>query len=109
MTLPERVRKVLDLIRQAPGRVPTETRTAVFDRARQLAGVSSAPSPVLSPPLGEYVDRVAEKPATVTEQHIAGLQASGLSEDEIFEVTLSAALGAAAGRFERGLDALEET
>ena len=37
---------------------------------------------------------------------LAALQRAGSSEDAIFEITVSAALGAALGRLERGLTAL---
>jgi len=45
----------------------------------------------------------------VTDADIEGLLRAGFSEDEIFEVTASAALGAALARLERGLAVLEES
>jgi alkylhydroperoxidase/carboxymuconolactone decarboxylase family protein YurZ len=43
-----------------------------------------------------------------TDEDIAGLHQAGYSEDEIFEITLSAALGAGLARLERGFAALKE-
>ena len=36
------------------------------------------------------------------------LKSAGYSEDEVFELTLCAALGAALGRYERGVAALDQ-
>src|SRR5205814_2910761 len=41
-----------------------------------------------------------------TDEDLAALQRAGTSDDALFEVTVSAALGAALGRLERGLAAL---
>ena len=42
-----------------------------------------------------------------TDQDIVALRTAGYSEDAIFEITLSAALGAGLARLERGLAALK--
>lgn len=39
---------------------------------------------------------------------MAALRREGLSEDEIFEVTVAAAYGAARGRYDQALRAIEE-
>ena len=56
--------------------------------------------------LGRYVDMVARHAYKLTDDDLAALQRAGSSEDAIFEITVSAALGAALGRLERGLAAL---
>src|SRR2546421_227979 len=43
---------------------------------------------------------------TATDEDLAALQRAGHSDDALFEVTVSAALGAALARLERGLAAL---
>lgn len=48
----------------------------------------------VSGPLGSYVKKVAEHAFEITDQDIASLHAAGYSDDEIFEATVSAALGA---------------
>jgi alkylhydroperoxidase family enzyme len=53
--------------------------------------------------LAAYVDKVRRHAYRVTAEDIEALKQAGYSEDAILEVTLSAALGAALVRRERGL------
>ena len=55
-----------------------------------------------------YVDKVSRAPYQVTDRDIAALVESGLSEDQIFELTVVTAVGAALGRFEKTLELLDE-
>jgi len=116
--------RLLDSVLGAPGDTSGEQRRAVLARA---AGRSSPPGPLslrergndLQSPLsgtergsggedalGRYVDMVARHAYKLTDDDLAALQRAGSSEDAIFEITVSAALGAALGRLERGLAAL---
>ena len=56
--------------------------------------------------LSEFVDHVAVAAWRVTSEEVAALLDAGYTEDEVFEVTVSASMGAACGRLERGLAAL---
>ena len=56
--------------------------------------------------LGPYVQRVVERAYTVTDQDITVLREDGYSEDQIFEATVSAALGAGLVRLKSGIGAL---
>jgi alkylhydroperoxidase family enzyme len=56
--------------------------------------------------LTRYVDKVAKHAYKVTDADVEALHLAGYSEDAIFEITLSAALGAGLARLERGLEAL---
>lgn len=56
--------------------------------------------------LGPYVKKVARHAYTVTDEDMTALRQAGYSDDQIFEVTLSAALGAGLVRLESGLCAL---
>jgi alkylhydroperoxidase family enzyme len=60
------------------------------------------------PRLAGYVDKVRRHAYRVTDADIAGLREAGCSEEEIFEATVCAALGAGLGRLERGLALLQE-
>lgn len=53
-----------------------------------------------------FVDKVIRHAYRVTDRDVEALRAAGLSEDAIFELTISAAVGAGRGRLERGLAAL---
>ena len=57
--------------------------------------------------LAKYVDKVAQHAYKTTDADIENLLQTGYSEDAIFEITLSAALGAGLARLERGLAALK--
>ena len=84
-------------------------RMSILDKLTQLRakvlanGAGKAPDAKLA----EYVEKVAKRAYTVTDEEVAALLASGHTEDEIYEATVGAALGAAAERYEAGLRALE--
>jgi alkylhydroperoxidase family enzyme len=59
--------------------------------------------------LRSYVEKVSQHAYKVTDEDIAALQRAGYTDDQIFEVTAAAAVGAALARLERGLAVLEET
>ena len=74
---------------------PTSLRRAAFNNA----GLDS--------PLRELIDKVAHHAYTVTDQDVAVARAAGLSEDQIFEVVVCAAIGEATRQYESGLAALD--
>ena len=55
-----------------------------------------------------YVNTIHAHAYQVTDRTVADLRAAGASQDEVFEVTVSAAFGAARERLEAGLAALRE-
>jgi alkylhydroperoxidase family enzyme len=83
-------------------------RQAVEARAAALGGYAQESAQEDIPPeLSSYVDKVARHAYKVTDADIQRLRQAGYSEDAIFEITLSAALGAGIGRLESGLRALK--
>ena len=60
----------------------------------------------ISGPLGSYVRKVAEHAYEITDEDIAALHAANYSDDEIFEATVSAALGAGLFRLDCVLRAM---
>ena len=54
----------------------------------------------------EYVDTVRKHAYRVTDAQVDALRAAGLSEDEIFELTVATAVGAGLERLDAGLEAL---
>ena len=62
----------------------------------------------LSDPLRMLIDKVARQPIRVTDEDIANVEASGQSEDEIFELVVCAAIGQATRQYETALEALEQ-
>lgn len=101
---------LVESVLATPGHMPGELRRAVLARAARLSGRTSLGGREggdgVPAPLAAYVDKVARHAYKVTDEDVAALQRAGTSDDAVFEVTVSAALGAALGRLERGLAAL---
>jgi len=57
--------------------------------------------------LSGYLDKVARHAYKVTDEDVAALREAGYSEDQIFEATVSCALGAGLRRLDAGLRAIE--
>ena len=106
-----RVSSQVDVLRQAVqeglGHTAPSVRHAVSTHAAKLCH-DDAPTEVPSNPLG-YVDKVALHAYKVTDDDVEARKQARRTEDEIFEITVAAALGAALERLEIGLGALENT
>lgn len=103
------VRGLEESILTAPGETDPALRRAIEARSAELGGRSEPPgtaSGEIPEALRGYVDKVARHAYKVTDRDVEALKAAGYSEDAIFEITLSAALGAGLSRLERGLAAL---
>ena len=61
----------------------------------------------LAEPLGTLVDKVVRHASGVTDEDIAAARESGLSEDQVFEIVVCAAIGAATRQYDAALAALE--
>lgn len=82
-------------IAHGPGRSTADDRTAVIED--RYVG-----------PLSAYLDKVRFAPTSITDAEVAALRSSGHSDDELFELTVAAALGASFERLETGLAAIAE-
>lgn len=89
------MRRLREAVLQGAGTTDPQTREA------------AANGGTLPDALATYARTVHEHAYRVTDANIAALQAAGYSEDQIFEVTISAALGAALARLEPGLAAIQ--
>lgn len=107
MHLPPLIRRVLDSLLGPQGHLARELRIAATDHAALSAGARRDPA-ALPAALAPYVDKVSRTAYKVTDRDFAALAQGGLSEDQIFELTVVTALGAALGRFEKTLELLEE-
>jgi alkylhydroperoxidase family enzyme len=92
-----RLRKaIVDRVLNGPGRTEAGARRAAFDnrgvdeRARAL------------------IDAVARHAWKVTDEDVAAAKDAGLSDDQIFELVVSAALGQSTRQLESALAALDE-
>jgi len=86
------VRRILEGTGQAS---PSERRAAFHNRG-------------LAEPLGTLVDKVARRAYTVSDADIDAAKLAALSEDQIFEITVCAAVGEATRQYEAALAALVE-
>ena len=77
-----------------PGSLPPHVRQAISEGAK-LTGA-----------LGAFVQKIAEDASTLTNDDIAELHRARYTDDQIFEATVSAALGAGLFRLECVLGAL---
>lgn len=82
-------------ILEGDGRASNAQRRAAFDNAG------------LAPPLNTLIDKVVKRAYTVTDKDIAAAMSSGLSEDEIFELVVCAAIGQATRQYDTAFAALE--
>jgi alkylhydroperoxidase family enzyme len=89
------------------GETAPALRQAVAARGAELGGhPEAAGAGEISPGLRDFVDQTALHAYRITDQEIADLRAAGFSEDTIFEIAVSTAVGAGLARLERGLAAL---
>ena len=107
-----RYRELVERLRSAvldgKGETDPHLRQAVAARSARLAEEPGAPAGDEIPPaLRELVDKTALHAYRITDEEIAALRAAGYSEDAIFEIAISAAIGGGLTRLERGLAALE--
>jgi hypothetical protein len=82
-------------ILEGDGRASHEQRRAAFANAG------------LAEPLSTLITKVARHAYKVTDEDIAAARASGLSEDEIFELVVCAAIGQATRQYDTARAALE--
>lgn len=104
----EYVERLAQAVLTTTGGTDPSLRQAVEARAAALGGGATMASNSSVPTsLDRYIGKVALHAYQVTDADVDALKAVPFSEDAIFEVTLSAALGAALGRLDRGLAALK--
>ncbi len=105
VTYPPKVKKAVDALLNNPAKCRPELRQAVEAYAAQLGGAAGE-APELPTSLVDYVRKVALHAYETTDEDLARLAQAGYSDDEVFEITLCASIGAGLGRMERGLTLL---
>jgi hypothetical protein len=85
---------LLERILEGHGRASPERRRAAFDNAG------------LAEPLRTLIDKVANHAYKIVDADIAAVRNAGLSEDEIFELVVCAAVGQAARQYDTAMAAL---
>ena len=103
---PSKVNKLLEVFTTSPAETSEELRRKVMARAAEPGGAEDAADGVTEDIKG-YIDRVARHAYKVSDDDFLELKRSGYSEDQIFEITLGAALGAGLARLEHGMMVLK--
>ena len=92
-----------------------EARKALVKRILEGSGAASSldrraafDNRDLSGPLGVLVDRVALHANRITDQDINAVREAGLSEDQIFEIVVCAAVGQANRQYDAAIAALDD-
>lgn len=86
---------LVERVLEGPGEASQALRRAAFANAG------------LTPPLSALVDKVAHHAYRVTDADIAAVRAGGLSEDQVFELVVCAAIGQSTRQYENALAALD--
>ncbi len=102
-----KIQTLVDSVLNSRGDSDPDLRRAVEQRAAAHAGRSSESDVQLAEELVTYVDKIARHAYLVIDADIEALRDAGYSEDAIFELTLSAALGAGIARLNRGITAMK--
>ena len=100
------VKHLTDAVLASPGVTEGVIRQAVEAFSATYGGRSDTQADELPHVLKPYVEKIVRYAYKVTDEDIQALQPKGYSEDAIFEITVSAALGAGTIRLHRGLAAL---
>ena len=87
-------RALVTRVLEGGGTAPADQRRAAFENGE------------FAEPLRTLVDRVALHPTYVTDADVAAVKASGLDEDQVFELVVCAAVGQATRQYEAALAAL---
>lgn len=89
-------RELVTRVLEGDGKSRSELRRAAFENAG------------LREPIQTLIDKVAERSYQVTDADIAAVRAAGLSEDEIFEIVVCAAVGQASRQYQSAFAALAD-
>jgi heptaprenylglyceryl phosphate synthase len=86
---------LLKRILEGDGKASPSERRAAFNNSK------------LAEPVGTLIEKIARYAYRVTDENIAAAKVSGLSEDQIFEIAVCAAVGQATRQYDSALAALE--
>jgi hypothetical protein len=87
-------RELVTRVLEGNGEAAAELRRAAFDDAG------------LSEPIRTLIEKVAKHAYRVTDEDIGAVRAAGLSENQIFEIVICAAIGQASRQYANALAAL---
>ena len=101
------IKNLIQAVLTGPGEIDPSVRQAIQTHLAQLSRRHNGRELEVAPEITSYIEKIALHAYKITEADIEALKERGYSEDGIFEITLSAALGAGITRLEKGLAALK--
>lgn len=87
-------RELVARVLEGSGKATAEVRRAAFENAD------------LDEPIRTLIEKVANHAYRVTDEDVAAVRAAGLSEDQVFEIVICAAVGQASRQYTSALTAL---
>jgi hypothetical protein len=87
-------RELVARVLEGNGKAAPELRRAAFENAG------------LSEPIRTLIEKVAHRAYQITDGDVAAVRTAGLSEDQIFEIVICAAIGHASRQYSSALAAL---
>jgi hypothetical protein len=87
-------RELVARVLEGDGKAAPELRRAAFDNAG------------LSETIGTLIEKVANRAYQITDEDVTAVHTAGLSEDQIFEIVICAAVGQATRQYNSALAAL---
>jgi alkylhydroperoxidase family enzyme len=87
-------RELVARLLEGDGKAAPELRRAAFENAD------------LSEPIRTLIEKVANRAYQITDEDVGAARAAGLSEDQIFELVICAAIGQASRQYSSALAAL---
>ena len=100
-------RRLVEAVLSGTGETEPALRRTIEAYAAEIGRRPDEQAGKLPAGLVTYVTKVTKHAYKTTDKDIEALLQAGYSEDAIFEITLSAALGAGMARLERGLAVLK--
>jgi hypothetical protein len=101
------IQHLIDAVLDTPGETAPALRRSIEELSMRPNSRASREQNQVPAELMKYVSKVAMNAYKVSDQDVADLRMADYGEDAIFEITLSAVLGAGMIRLERGLAALK--
>jgi hypothetical protein len=106
MRLPPKIQELIDSVLNQAGAFPVSFRKALIDKVSSVGGDSKNGD--IPENLKSYVNKVATCAYKITDEDFDKLRKAGYSDDQIYEITISAAFAAGLVRLETGMRALEK-
>lgn len=104
--LAQKMHAIVEAVLKTPGHTDLALRRAIFALGMRSGPPTDAQQSLPSE-LVPFVEKVVRYAYKVTDEDVDALRNAGYSEDAIFEVIISAAVGAGMARLESGLAVLK--